>query len=60
MKYMTDKGLVEFWRRHLESRETIYKEMADLPYEKKLEIVKKMKANHEAMRNAKKVDKEGG
>ena len=51
MKYMT--SVAEFWRRHRESRKKIDEELANLPYEKKLEILEKMQANHEAMRNAK-------
>ena len=42
-----------FWQSHKESREKLDEDMANLPYSKKLEILEKMKVDHEAMMNAK-------
>jgi len=58
IKYMTEEELVAFWRRHAESRKKIDEDFAKLPYKKKLEITEIMRANHEAMRNAKPIIEE--
>ena len=56
MKYMTEDELAEFWRRHKESRDAVDKDFASRPLAEQRVIRAKMRACHEAMRNAKKIN----
>ena len=44
-----------FWRGRAKARQKLREYMANLPFSKKIEIIEKMRANHIAMRNAKKI-----
>lgn len=55
IKYMTEEEQTKFWERHRKSREKIDRDFAKLPQKKKAEILGKMRACHEAMRNAKRI-----
>jgi hypothetical protein len=50
------KDTSEFWKARLKSREALGKYFASLPFSKKIDIIEKMRANHDAMRNAKKTE----
>ncbi len=51
--FLDTKESEEFWKRHAESRRKINEEWAKLPFEEKIKLREKMRANHEAMRKAK-------
>jgi len=46
----------KFWQAHKESRDAIYKDIAQRPIAEKRVVKDKMHANHDAMRNAKRID----
>lgn len=52
-KYMTKEEREVFWRKHRDSKEYMDALFRSLPLKKRLEIVKTMEANHQAMREAK-------
>lgn len=49
------KDTKKFWKAHKESRDAIDKDFASRPPAEQRAISNKMRANHAAMRNAKKV-----
>ena len=49
------KDTKKFWQAHKESRDAIDRDIASRPITEQRVIMAKMRANHEAMRNAKKV-----
>ena len=58
IKYMTTEEAKVFWERYAESRKKIDEDFAKLPDKERLEIMEKMRACHEAIRNAKSVKKD--
>lgn len=45
----------KFWQTHKESRDAIDKDIASRPLKERLMVREKMRANHAAMRNARKI-----
>ena len=52
IKYMTPAEQRAFWAKHDVAHRSLGERLANLPYAEKLEIMNKMEANHDAMRNA--------